>query len=107
MSGFVNYLKNSWVAACGRRPEFKDREEFYAAVEGVIKALRAAGCEASSDSVKEGFSCLNGLTDGWALFLDHLEKAESQLPPGAPAAEKTKLGEITYAARYSVYHPRG
>ena len=107
MSGFVNYLKNSWVAVCGRRPKFKNSEEFFAAVEGSIKALRAAGCEASADSVKEGFSCLNGLTDGWALFLDHLEKAESLLPPGAPPAEKAKLGEITYAARYSVYHPRG
>lgn len=107
MSGFVNYLKNSWVAVFGRRPKFKSSKEFFAAVEALIAALKASGCEASAASLDEGYGCLTGLTDGWALFLNYAEKAERELPPRASPDDREKLREIAYAARYAVYHPRG
>ena len=107
MSGFLNYLKNSYAAMFGRRPRFKSSKDFFIAVEELTAALKASGCEASAASLDEGYGCLNGLTDGWALFLDHAEKAEKELPPQASPADRKKLGEIIYAARYAVYHPRG
>jgi len=107
VSGFIDYLKNSYAALFGRRPKFKSSQELFSAVEELITALKASGCEASAASLEKGYGCLNGLTDGWALFLEHAEKAEKELPPKASPADKEKLREIIYAARYAVYHPRG
>lgn len=107
MNKFYSLLLNSYAGLFGRRPKFGNSEEFFAAVEALTAALNAAGCGASAVSVKKGYGCLNGLTDGWALFLEHLEKAEDELPPQAPPEDRKKLRELASAARYAVYHPRG
>ncbi len=107
MNKFYSLLLNSYAGMFGRRPRFRDSKDFFAAVEALIAALKASGCGASAASVEEGYGCLTGLTDGWALFLDHMEKAENGLPPQASPEDRKKLREIAYAARYAVYHPRG
>ena len=107
MSGFINYMKNNYAALFGHQPRYESSKDFFAAVEELIAALKASGCEASAASLEKGYGCLNGLTDGWALFLEHAEKADKELPPRASPADKEKLREITYAARYAIYHPRG
>lgn len=52
--------------------------------------------------LEEGLSGLNGLTDGWAYFLEHLEKADKALPAGAGELRR-ELQAVIGAARRAVH----
>lgn len=75
---------------------FRSNEELFQAVEGLIARLE----ESQAAQLKEGFSCLNGLTDGWALFLESIEKVRrGRLDP----EDRKALERIRKAVRAAVY----
>ena len=56
---------------------FRSSEEFFRAVEALIARLEGAGHQEAASELKDGLRCLNGLTDGSALFLDSIEKVRA------------------------------
>ena len=56
---------------------FRSSEEFFRAVDGLIARLEAAGHHRAASELSDGVRCLNGLTDGSALFLDSIEKVRA------------------------------
>lgn len=98
---FRNF-KNRLLALLGGRLAFRSSDEIFAATRRLITALRAAGCAAAAAELEEGLSGLNGLTDGWAYFLEHLEKTDAALPAEAGELRK-ELQAIIRTARYAVY----
>jgi len=53
---------------------FRSNEEFFQAVADLMAKLEAGGHVQAAAELREGLGCLNGLTDGWALFLDSIQK---------------------------------
>lgn len=53
---------------------FQSNDEFFRAVEDLMAKLDAAGHKQAADELREGYRCLNGLTDGAVLFLESIEK---------------------------------
>ena len=102
--GIYNF-KNRLLALLGGRGPLRSGEEVFAAARRLVGELRAAGWAGAAAEVQEGFSGLNGLTDGWAYFLEHLEKADKALPAEAGGLRK-ELRAVIRAARYAVYGGR-
>lgn len=96
-------LKGRLLALLGVRGPFRSSGELFAAVDRLVCALEDGRYNAAASSVRRGFSCLNGLTDGWAGFLDGLERAEAELPASAGPGLRKDLGDLIAAARYAVY----
>ena len=53
---------------------FATPEEFFAAVESLATRLEKRGEGGAASELRDGFSCLNGLTDGYAMFKDSLDR---------------------------------
>ena len=107
MNPALKIFKNkALVLLCGK-PAFRNDAELFETVGELISELRLVGCESVAACVQAGFYSLNGLTDGWAVFFDHLEQASKDLPEEAGPDIKKKLRRVLHAARCAVYRPRG
>jgi hypothetical protein len=79
---------------------FRTNEEFFNAVRDLANRFESEGDFRSRDGINEGLELLNGLTDGWHLFLDKLEEVQDLQPAGT---RKTELADIISTARKVVY----
>ena len=50
-------------------------EELFEAIRALQHSLSASGHDHAAREIAEGFSCLNGLTDGWVALMEALDKA--------------------------------
>jgi hypothetical protein len=58
-------------------PPFQSDEECFRVVEALTAKLELEGHRQAADELRDGYRCLNGLTDGWALFLESLEHVQA------------------------------
>ena len=107
MNQGLRNLKNKVFVLLGGKPAFKNDAELFETVGELISELRLVGCESVAACVQAGFYSLNGLTDGWVIFFDHLERADKDLPKEAGPDIKKKLRRVLHAARCAVYRPLG
>jgi len=56
---------------------FRSNEELFEAVSDLMAKLEIGGHHQAVAELKEGLGCLNGLTDGWALFLEAIERVQA------------------------------
>jgi hypothetical protein len=49
---------------------FKSNEALFHATNELVASLYQSGHRSEAEILKNGLASLNGLTDGWALFLD-------------------------------------
>jgi hypothetical protein len=54
--------------------EYQSNEEFFQAFQELIRRLDDGGNSQAAQELRQGFSCLNGLTDGWALLMESIQK---------------------------------
>jgi len=64
----------------GRSPAFASAEELFEATRSLVSELRSGGDAFAADELEAGMRCLNGLTDGWALFLESIERVRVSNP---------------------------
>jgi hypothetical protein len=81
---------------------FTSNEALFDAVRGLIKQMKAAGQVRAAEELEDGMSCLNGLTDGWGLFLESIDKAR-KMSGGLAASQKATLEDIRAAVDRIVY----
>ena len=86
---------------------FASSEELLAAVADLMTWLEASGHPQAAAELREGYRCLNGLTDGWALVLESIEKVETTHAPRWPRDEQETLKLIRKAVHKAVYGRRG
>ena len=84
---------------------FASNDEFFRAVRRFADRLDAEGHASAAAEVKGGFSCLNGLTDGWALFGESLEDVRANHGSKLAAEQQAKLDELISAV-WDVVHRR-
>lgn len=83
----------------------RSSEELFHAVRDLIAELEAGGHPQAAATLREGFGCLNGLTDGWALFLESIEKVQATEAKNL-AQENLKALEAIRAAAHGVVYRR-
>jgi hypothetical protein len=86
---------------------FASSQELLDSVTNLMTRLEAGGHAQAAIELREGQRCLNGLTDGWALFLDAIEKVEAMHAPRFPRDEQKMLEVIRKAVKRAVYGKRG
>jgi hypothetical protein len=82
---------------------FRSNEEFFQAVNDLIAALQAGGHHQAAAELRDGFGCLNGLTDGSALFLEAIEKVQASESRKLDRDTQKALKTIRAAVRAAVY----
>jgi hypothetical protein len=81
---------------------FRSNEELFRAVAELTAKLEAGGHLDAATELRSGFACVNGLTDGWALFLESIEKVAGHAKRFAQD-EREALAAIRTAVRTAVY----
>jgi hypothetical protein len=82
--------------------KFQSHEEFFDAFDNLVTNLEGAGHHQAAGELRDGLSCLNGLTDGWALFLESIEKVLAQ-SKAFTRDEQKELNRIRAGVRRIVY----
>jgi len=84
---------------------FSSNEELFDAARHLISGLRARGADASAKILHDGFRCINGLTDGWALFLDAIIEVQESFSH-QPRENEQRLLKDMHAAVYEAVYRR-
>lgn len=82
---------------------FGSHEEFFGAVRDLIADLKRSGHSSAATELAQGFRCLNGLTDGWALLLESIQKIQSTLSADLDTNRKAALPDLRAAAQAAVH----
>ena len=81
---------------------FQSNEEFFQAVQNLLAKLDGDGLGQAADELREGYRCLNGLTDGAALFLDAIERVQVAYSARLAPEDRETLGTLRAAVRKAV-----
>ena len=84
------------------RPRFNSNHEFFDTLSGLIGELRGAHAAAATE-LDRGFRCVNGLTDGWALLLESIQKVEANHSNDLTDEQRGTLKDLRVAAHSLVY----
>ena len=83
--------------------EFDSNAQYFAAVTDLALCLESEGHETAALEIREAMACINGLTDGWARFLEAIEAVERRLGNRISAEQREGLQAIRRAAYNAVY----
>lgn len=88
-------------------PVFNSSQDYFEAVQSYIDDLKASGYAEEAQTIQQAFRYINGLTDGWASYLDGLLTIESKMNsgklPNLTPAQCQRLKELTDFAYKAVY----
>ena len=82
---------------------FSSNEEFFRRVAEIIARLVHSGHTEAAEEIQSGYSCLNGLTDGWALFMESIEKVLANHERHLPADQSSELKVMLKFVKKLVY----
>jgi hypothetical protein len=82
---------------------FRSNEALFAAVRELAAQLELAGDAIAAAELRNGLGYLNGLTDGWAHFLDSIERIEATHAAKFSREAREALADIRAAAHTAVY----
>jgi hypothetical protein len=83
--------------------DFKSNEDFFEALRDLIGRIEKQGAFDAAKELRNGFSSLNGLTDGWALLMESLERTTRDNRGVIGKQEMSELGEMLKVVRKVVY----
>jgi hypothetical protein len=82
---------------------FQSHAEYFAFVEGFMARLRSEGYPQAADDLLDGYRCINGLTDGWALYLDAVGMVQAEYSPRLSPGDRVDLEAIRAVAHKAVH----
>jgi hypothetical protein len=83
--------------------DYKSNDEFFQSLRNLIDRVEKQGNTGAAQQLQEGFSCLNGLTDGWALLLESIDKTISENQSKIEASDMSELKDMLKVVRKVVY----
>ncbi len=83
--------------------DFKSNEEFFAAFRDLVSRMERGGARDAASLLREGFACLNGLTDGWVVLMEAMEKVIPACQGQITGEELRDLKEMLRVVRKTVY----
>ena len=81
----------------------KSHEEFWQTVKEFIATLEVSGNSPAVDELKNGMRAVTGLTDGWADFLESIDKVKKQYSPQLDSSQRSTLKNIHREVYQRVY----
>lgn len=81
---------------------FGSLDGYFAAAKDLIARLEGGGHRAAAAQLRDGYGCLNGLTDGWALFLESIDRVRAEHAAALSDDERRELEELRRVARRMV-----
>jgi len=85
------------------RKEYNSNAEFFEDVNLFEQELLVCGHNHAAKQIHEGLGCINGLTDGWALFMESLEKVLSEYTAELSKEQKEKLTIFLGITKKAIY----
>jgi len=82
---------------------FSTNEEFFRSVTEIIARMVHGGHTEAAEEIQLGYSCLNGLTDGWASFMESIEKVLAAHGQRLPFDQSSELKAMLNFVRKVVY----
>jgi hypothetical protein len=82
---------------------FRSNEELFQAVRDLIATLESGDHPQAAATLRDGLGCLNGLTDGWALFLEAIDAVQASAAKQLAPADRKALKALRAAAHAAVY----
>lgn len=67
------------------------------------RELQDAGHSLAAADLNDGVRCVNGLTDGWALLLEAIEKVQMERANDLTPNQRVALDEVRVSVRSMVY----
>jgi hypothetical protein len=65
--------------------------------------MEKSGQMEAAKEISSGFACINGLTDGWALFMDSIGEVQAKYGSRLPADQSSDLKTIQRIVKKVVY----
>jgi|PlaIllAssembly_1097288.scaffolds.fasta_scaffold948155_2 hypothetical protein len=87
-------------------PWYRSTDELFTAARSLFERLEADGHAEAAAELRGGYSCLNGLTDGWAMFLESIDKVRKTRARSFQADDRRALRKIRWTVWRAVYWPR-
>jgi hypothetical protein len=84
-------------------PDFKSNDEFFPAFRDLVARIEKQGHAEAAQELRTGFGCLNGLTDGWALLMESMDKTIAANRDKIDGREMTELRDLLRVVRKVVY----
>ena len=82
---------------------FKSNEEFFSAFRDLVERIEKQGNVPAAQELRRGFSCLNGLTDGWALLIESIDRTIAANRGKIEKPEMFELHDMLKAVKKAVY----
>ena len=83
--------------------KYSSNEEFFDAIRVLINHLEQCGHAEAARDIRSGFACMNGLTDGWALFLESIDNVLAVYSHSLPSEHSSELKTIRKIVKKAVY----
>ena len=83
--------------------DFQANTELFDAINSLKEELASFGKNGASSSLENGMRGLNGLTDGWAYLLEHLELVKSKYGSLLTSQQYERLAKIQSEVHRIVY----
>ena len=84
---------------------FQSYDELFQATNELISVFEENGNPPAARELRNGMAALNGLTDGWALFLESVQNVKKRYVSQLSGAQQATLAAI-YAAAYEAVYRR-
>jgi regulatory protein YycH of two-component signal transduction system YycFG len=82
--------------------QYKSNTEFIIDLRRLIVRLDEQGNKDAAQELRSGCSCLNGLTDGYALLMESIDRTLKQYGNRIRQPEKTKLRNMLQLTKKAV-----
>ena len=82
---------------------YSSGEDFLNAVSDLISRIEKSGTVNAARELRSGFSCLNGLTDGWALFMESIETVLKVHGQRLSSDQHSELNVVLKTVKHAVY----
>jgi hypothetical protein len=82
---------------------FSSNAEYFQALAALLAKLESAGHLQAVTALKDGLGYLNGLTDGYAHFLESIEKVQAKESSQFASEDQEALEQIREAVHRAVY----
>ncbi len=82
---------------------YASNEAYFEELAGLVGRMEQSGHTEAAMQVRHGISCVNGLTDGWAMLMDALEATVTRHGQNLPQDQLSDLESAFEAARKAVY----
>lgn len=83
--------------------EYHSNQEFFEDINRFQHELSNSGHENLVNDIQKGLGCINGLTDGWALFMKSLEGIADKYSSELSDANKQQLSEFLEITKKIVF----